>query len=66
MACFHCEHKCPPNDFMDNQMEERKHGSKMSSGKIPNMVEIYNAWNFEFDDDESDRVDVAAFEYADS
>ncbi|KAL5783702.1 hypothetical protein ACOSP7_008731 [Xanthoceras sorbifolium] len=35
--------------------------------KIAKRSEVSNAWNFDFDDDdESDRADVAAFEYADS
>ncbi|KAK3200239.1 hypothetical protein Dsin_023654 [Dipteronia sinensis] len=34
--------------------------------KIAKWPEVSNAWNFDFDDDESDEVDVATFEYADS
>lgn len=34
--------------------------------KVAHRPEVSNAWNFDFDDDESDGADVAAFEYADS
>ncbi|GAB4855559.1 hypothetical protein Ancab_024178 [Ancistrocladus abbreviatus] len=39
------------------------------SARLENAVswqDVSNAWNFDFDDGESDRADVAAFEYADS
>ncbi|KAL5845721.1 hypothetical protein ACOSQ3_009245 [Xanthoceras sorbifolium] len=67
MACFHCDCKRPPDDFMDNKMEERRQGLNMRMEKIAKRPEVSNAWNFDFDDDdESDGADVAAFEYADS
>lgn len=47
-------------------MQERHHGPGMRMEKTPNRSEVSNAWNFDFDDDESDGADVAAFEYADS
>lgn len=47
-------------------MEERQRGPKMRLEKTTNRSEVSNAWNFDFDDDESDGADVAAFEYADS
>lgn len=34
--------------------------------KISSRTDVSNAWNFDFDDNESDGADVAAFEYADS
>ncbi|KAL5786626.1 hypothetical protein ACOSQ2_009018 [Xanthoceras sorbifolium] len=66
MACFHCDCKRPADDFMDNKMEERRQGQNMRMEKIAKRPEVSNAWNFDFDDDESDGADVAAFEYADS
>ncbi|KAL5776155.1 hypothetical protein ACOSP7_009081 [Xanthoceras sorbifolium] len=66
-ACFHCDCKRPPDDFMDNKMEERRQGLNMRMEKIAKRPEVSNAWNFDFDDDdESDGAGVAAFEYADS
>ncbi|KAK1566570.1 hypothetical protein Q3G72_001503 [Acer saccharum] len=38
----------------------------MRMEKIAKRPEVSNVWNFDFDDDESDGADVAAFEYADS
>ena len=38
----------------------------MRMEKIAKWPEVSDAWNFDFDDDESDGADVAAFEYADS
>ncbi|XP_057960474.1 uncharacterized protein LOC131152687 [Malania oleifera] len=66
MVCFHCEHKRPPDEFTENRTRERQPDSKMRFEKIANRIEVSNAWNFNFDDDESDGADVAAFEYADS
>ncbi|KAK2976050.1 hypothetical protein RJ640_024778 [Escallonia rubra] len=51
---------------MESQMQEKHHGPIMRPGKVPNRTEVSNAWNFDFDDNESDGADVAAFEYADS
>ncbi|KAK0601143.1 hypothetical protein LWI29_021604 [Acer saccharum] len=66
MACFHCDCKRPPDEFLENKMEERRQGPNMRMEKIAKRPEVSNAWNFNFDDDESDGADVAAFEYADS
>ena len=66
MACFHCDCKRPPDEFLENKMEERRQGPNMRMEKISKRPEVSNAWNFDFDDDESDGADVAAFEYADS
>ncbi|KAI9185607.1 hypothetical protein LWI28_008765 [Acer negundo] len=66
MACFHCDCKRPPDEFLENKMEERRQGPNMRMEKIAKRPEVSNAWNFDFDDDESDGADVAAFEYADS
>ncbi|KAJ9681963.1 hypothetical protein PVL29_018049 [Vitis rotundifolia] len=66
MACFHCEHKRPPDEFMENQRQERERGPRTRLEKVSSRAGVSNAWNFNFDDDESDGADVAAFEYADS
>lgn len=66
MACFHCDCKRPPDDFIENKMPERQRSSEMKLEKTASRPEVSNAWNFNFDDDESDGADVAAFEYADS
>ncbi|KAE8651611.1 hypothetical protein Csa_021238 [Cucumis sativus] len=65
MACFHCECKRPAETFLDNEEQEKPHDPSKFE-KIANRQEVSNAWNFDFDDDESDGADVAAFEYADS
>lgn len=66
MACFHCECKRPADTFLDNEKQEKQHVPQSRLEKIANREEVSNAWNFDFDDDESDGADVAAFEYADS
>ncbi|GFY91939.1 zinc finger (Ran-binding) family protein [Actinidia rufa] len=66
MVCFHCEHKRPLDEFMENQLQDRQRGPKTKLEKVPSRAEVSNAWNFDFDDNESDGADVAAFEYADS
>nr|GMD05864.1 zinc finger protein var3, chloroplastic [Ipomoea batatas] len=70
VVCFHCEFKRPPDDYTESQLKERQRGPRMSlDNKMPARVarqDVSNAWNFNFDDDESDGADVAAFEYADS
>lgn len=65
MVCFHCEHKRPPDEFMDSQVQERQRSPRRLE-KVPDRREFSNAWNFDFDDNESDGADVSAFEYADS
>lgn len=66
MSCFHCDCKRPPDEFLENRTQEAaQRGPKKGPEKIAKS-EVSNAWNFDFDDDESDGADVAAFEYADS
>ncbi|KAF8394526.1 hypothetical protein HHK36_020736 [Tetracentron sinense] len=65
MACFHCEHKRPPDEFMENQMQERPHGPVTRLARVASRPEVSGAWNFDFDDNESDGADVASFEFAD-
>lgn len=64
--CFHCECKRPADDYMVTQQQERQHGPRMQMDKVSRRQDVSNAWNFDFDDDESDGADVATFEYADS
>ena len=71
MACFHFDCECPPDEFLENKMEERRQGPNMRMEKVAKWPEVSNAWNFDFDDDdddddESDGANVASFEYADS
>ncbi|RAL37916.1 unnamed protein product [Cuscuta campestris] len=70
MACFHCESKRPPDEYTGSQLRDRQRGPRMHlDDKIPDKAsrqDVTNAWNLNFDDDESDGADVAAFEYADS
>lgn len=65
VVCFHCEHKRPQDEFMESQMRERQRGPRTME-KVPSRREVSDAWNFDFDDNESDGADVASFEYADS
>ncbi|XP_026449411.1 uncharacterized protein LOC113349629 [Papaver somniferum] len=66
MACFHCDHQRPPDEFTNNQSRTRSHDPRTSLEKVSSLPGGSNAWNFDFDDNESDGADVAAFEYADS
>ncbi|XWS58187.1 hypothetical protein CRYUN_Cryun08bG0013100 [Craigia yunnanensis] len=66
MACFHCDCKRPPDAFMESKIQEMQPGPRTRLEKVAQRSEVSNAWNFDFDDDESDGADVAAFEYADS
>ncbi|KAI7747810.1 hypothetical protein M8C21_005346 [Ambrosia artemisiifolia] len=66
MACFHCECKRPPDEFTENQMQDRQHGQRSRVDHGPSRKEVSDAWNFDFDENESDGAEVAAFEYADS
>ncbi|CAN0897134.1 Zinc finger protein VAR3, chloroplastic [Linum grandiflorum] len=66
MVCFHCDCKRPHDEFLEEKMEERSRDHKMRFEKgSTRRPEVSNAWNFNFDDDESDGADVAAFENAD-
>ncbi|XP_021742506.1 uncharacterized protein DDB_G0283697-like [Chenopodium quinoa] len=66
MTCFNCEHKRPPDEYMENQMQSRPQRPVTRMERAPDREQLSNAWNFDFDDDESDGADVAAFEYADA
>lgn len=66
MECFHCDCKRPPDESVENKIKERQHDFKPRLEKVASRPEVSNAWNFDFDDNESDGADVAAFEYADS
>ncbi|XP_010931605.1 uncharacterized protein [Elaeis guineensis] len=66
MACFRCEHKRPPDEYMEGQMRAKQSGPRTRLDRAARMPDIPNAWNFDFDDNESDGADVAAFEFADS
>ncbi|XP_073222635.1 uncharacterized protein [Cicer arietinum] len=66
VVCFHCECKRPPDEFLENKFQDKKYGSGPKLDKMGSRQEVSNAWNFDFDDNESDGADVAAFEYADS
>lgn len=66
MSCFHCEHKRPPDEFLENQIQDRQQGPRTKLEKVAtSRQDVSNAWNFDFDDNESDGADVAAFEFAD-
>ncbi|KAK9136961.1 hypothetical protein Sjap_007555 [Stephania japonica] len=65
MACFHCDHQRPPGEFVENQLQPRPRAPKTRLEKVADRSGVSNAWNFDFDDNESDGADVAAFEYAD-
>ncbi|ONK61543.1 uncharacterized protein A4U43_C08F31050 [Asparagus officinalis] len=66
MACFHCDAKRPPDEFTENHFQPKQHGLRMQVDRASRAQEVSNAWNFDFDDNESDGADVAAFEFADS
>ncbi|KAJ0976226.1 hypothetical protein J5N97_018191 [Dioscorea zingiberensis] len=66
MACFHCEHQRPPDEYTENQMQSKESGPRKKLERSTRMSDVSNAWNFDFDDNESDGADVAAFEFADS
>ncbi|XP_028770892.1 uncharacterized protein LOC114728187 [Neltuma alba] len=65
-VCFHCECKRPPDEFLENSIQDKQRTSKPRGDKMSCRQEVSNAWNFDFDDAESDGADVAAFEYADA
>ncbi|KAL6845356.1 hypothetical protein ACP4OV_024851 [Aristida adscensionis] len=65
MSCFHCEHDRPPDEYTNGQMEA-KHSAPRKRLERPRKADVSSAWNFDFDDNESDGADVAAFEFADS
>lgn len=66
MACFHCDCKRPPDAFIENKTQETHRFTESQTERVVKRDDVSNAWNFDFDDDESDGAEVAAFEYADS
>lgn len=66
MSCFHCEHKRPPDEYTNSQMEANQSAPRKRLERPARKSDVSNAWNFDFDDNESDGADVAVFEYADS
>ncbi|KAL8237410.1 hypothetical protein R6Q59_018491 [Mikania micrantha] len=66
MACFHCECKRPADEFTESLIQDRQHGQRSKPDHVPGRKEVSDAWNFDFDENESDGAEVAAFEYADS
>nr|XP_043618936.1 uncharacterized protein DDB_G0283697 [Erigeron canadensis] len=66
MDCFHCQCKRPADEFTENQLRERQFGQRSRFDNTPSRKEVSDAWNFDFDENESDGAEVAAFEYADS
>ncbi|CAH2046753.1 unnamed protein product [Thlaspi arvense] len=66
MACFHCDCKRPPDAFLENKTLETHRFTESQTERVVKRDDVSNAWNFDFDDDESDGAEVAAFEYADS
>lgn len=65
MVCFHCEHKRPPDEYMENRVQEKLSHPGTRLQRLARNPVISDAWNFDFDDNESDGADVAAFEFAD-
>ncbi|XP_076934760.1 uncharacterized protein LOC143601166 [Bidens hawaiensis] len=66
MACFHCECKRPTDEFTESPTRESQHSQRSRFDHGPSRKDVSDAWNFDFDENESDGAEVAAFEYADS
>ncbi|CAN8244730.1 unnamed protein product [Cochlearia groenlandica] len=66
MTCFHCDCKRPPDVFTEIKAQEANRFTESPTERVVKRDDVSNAWNFDFDDDESDGAEVAAFEYADS
>ena len=66
MSCFHCEHDRPADEYSNSQMEAKQSALQKRLERPPRKPDVSSAWNFDFDDNESDGADVAAFEFADS
>ncbi|PAN10590.1 hypothetical protein PAHAL_2G103700 [Panicum hallii] len=66
MSCFHCEHDRPADEYAKSQMEAKQSALRKRLERPPRKSDVSSAWNFDFDDNESDGADVAAFEFADS
>lgn len=65
MECFHCECKRPHDEFMESQSHAKKHEPRVGPPGNLRAPNVSDAWNFDFDENESDGADVAAFEFAD-
>ncbi|GLJ53753.1 hypothetical protein SUGI_1147060 [Cryptomeria japonica] len=73
MTCYNCDRKRPEDEYTKNVGKVRDDNNFQQS-RYPNarlertfnMTNSMKAWNDDFDDDESDGADVAAFEYGDS
>ncbi|WOL15840.1 hypothetical protein Cni_G24621 [Canna indica] len=66
IACFHCDHKRPPDAHTEDQIHAKQSGPRARSDRTTRVHDVSSDWNFNFDDNESDGADVAAFEFADS
>ncbi|KAL4556300.1 hypothetical protein LXL04_038947 [Taraxacum kok-saghyz] len=68
MACFHCECKQPKDEYIETQMHERQqpNGRTRIDNNSPTRKEVSDAWNFDFDENESDGAEVSVFEYVDT
>ncbi|CAN6213797.1 unnamed protein product [Urochloa humidicola] len=66
MSCFHCEHDRPADEYAKSQMEAKQSTLQRRFERPSRKSDVSSAWNFDFDDNESDGADVAAFEFADS
>lgn len=66
ISCFHCEHDRPADEYSNSQMEAKQSALRKRLERPPRKSDVSSAWNFDFDDNESDGADVAAFEFADS
>jgi hypothetical protein len=66
MSCFHCEHDRPADEFSNSQIEAKQSALQKRLERPPRKSDVSSAWNFDFDDNESDGADVATFEFADS
>lgn len=63
MSCFHCDHQRPPDEFTAAKTQFHQPGPRP---RLDQPIGLSSqAWNFDFDDNESDGADVAAFEFAD-
>ncbi|CAA6669077.1 unnamed protein product [Spirodela intermedia] len=63
MSCFHCDHQRPPDEFTAAKTQFHQPGPRPRLDQTTGLSS--QAWNFDFDDNESDGADVAAFEFAD-
>ena len=64
MACFRCDHRRPPEELTEPEAHFQQPDFRAARpDKFSGLSS--QAWNFDFDDNESDGADVAAFEFAD-